>query len=183
MPRLHAVDPAAAAGKAKDLLDAVRNKLGITPNLLRTMANRPAVLEAYLKFSEALGGGAFDAKTREAIALTVAGENTCDYCASAHTAFSKSLKVEDAEIVRRLNGRSADPTLDAILRFTRMVVEKRGLVDDADIAAVRAAGVDDAGIAEIVGNVALNLLTNYTNHVADTEIDFPKVETRSRDAA
>ena len=66
-------------------------------------------------------------------ALTVAGANTCEYCASAHTAFSKSLKVDDAEIGLRLGGRSGDPKLDAALVFARRIVETRGFVSDDDV--------------------------------------------------
>ena len=52
-------------------------------------------------------------------------------------------------------------------------------VSDADIAAVKAAGYDDAQVVEIVLHVALNTLTNYVNEVAKTEIDFPVVALRS----
>lgn len=176
MPRIQAIDPAAASGRARELLDGVQKKLGRTPNLMRTMANQPAVLDAYLRVGEALAQGGFDAKTREAIALTAAGANACEYCASAHTAISQSLKVDAAEIHARLAGRSADPKLAAALAFTRAIVAKRGEVSDADLAAVRAAGYDDGAIVEIVANVAANILTNYLNHVARTEIDFPVVD-------
>ena len=37
------------------------------------------------------------------------------------------------------------------------------------------AGYSDAEITEIVSHVALNIFTNYFNHVARTEVDFPKV--------
>ena len=40
----------------------------------------------------------------------------------------------------------------------------------------QAAGVSDAEITEVVANTALNLLTNYFNHVADTVVDFPLAE-------
>jgi uncharacterized peroxidase-related enzyme len=183
MPRLPAIDPATATGEAKALLDGVRNKLGMAPNIVRTMANAPAVLKAFLGFGEALSGGSFDAKSREAIALTVAGVNSCEYCASAHAAFSKSLKVGDAEIERRLKGHSSDAALDAALVFANKLVENRGFVDDADMAAVRAAGHDDGAIAEIVANVAANIFANYFDHVAQTEIDFPKVDLATRQAA
>lgn len=71
-------------------------------------------------------------------------------------------------------GHSADPKTDALLRFARTLVEKRGLVTDADVAAVRAAGGGDAEIAEVVAHVGLNTFTNYFNTVAATTIDFPK---------
>lgn len=183
MPRLTALDPTTASGEAKTLLDAVQGKLGVTPNILRTMASAPAALQAYLGFGEALAGGRFDARSREAIALTVAGANSCDYCASAHAAVSKSLKVDEAEIALRLQGHAGDPKLDAALVFARALVEKRGWVSDDDLAAVRGAGHDDGAIVEIVANVAANLFTNYFNHVAQTDIDFPKVEAAARQAA
>jgi len=41
--------------------------------------------------------------------------------------------------------------------------------------AARAAGLSDSEIAEVVGNVALNVLTNYFNKAADVDIDFPLV--------
>ena len=49
-------------------------------------------------------------------------------------------------------------------------------MSDDDVASLRAAGTTDAELAEIVGAVALNMFSNYFNHVADTEVDFPEVE-------
>jgi AhpD family alkylhydroperoxidase len=89
MSRLKAIDPSAATGKAKELLDAVKGKLGIVPNMTKVMATSPVVLESYLGFSGALAGGLLDAKTREELALLTAQENGCDYCLSAHTAIGK----------------------------------------------------------------------------------------------
>ncbi len=54
MQRLIAVNPAEATGKAKQLLDGVQAKLGITPNLMKTLATAPAALEGYLNFGAAL---------------------------------------------------------------------------------------------------------------------------------
>lgn len=179
MARLNQVSDAAASEDAAALFSAIKSKVGMVPNLYRVAANRPAALSALLAVGDALSNGAFDAKTREAVALAVAGKNHCDYCASAHTAISKSLKVDAAEIEARLSGHSADPRLDAILTFATRVVEAQGFVSDADIAAARAAGLDDADIVETVANVVANIFTNYLNHVADTEIDFPVVRTRA----
>lgn len=183
MARLQALDPAIAEGKTKALFDGVQKKLGVVPNLLRTLGASPAALESYLSFSQALNGAGLDAKTREAIALTVAGVNACDYCASAHTAIGGSLGMAEDQLAENLQGRSGDPSLAAVLTFAAAVTRKRGLVSDEDLAELRRAGFDDAAAVEIVATVALNLLTNYTNHVAQTEIDFPKVETAAASAA
>jgi uncharacterized peroxidase-related enzyme len=175
MPRLTPIDPAQAEGKAKTLLDGVHKRFGMIPNLMATLANAPAALEAYLSVGQALGKGRLDAKAREAIALTVAGLNGCDYCASAHTVAGAGLGVSREELAANLAGRSADPTLAAILRFARAVVSERGWVSDADLAAARAAALDDGQITEVIAAVAANIFSNYVNHVAGTEIDFPLV--------
>ena len=183
MTRLDAVNPATATGETKQLLDAVQAKIGMTPNVLRTLANAPSALKAYLSTGEALSSGKFDAKAREAIALTVAGANDCNYCASAHTALSKLLKVNNDEIAAWLSGHSSDSELDALLVFARKIVEKRGFVDDGDLTTIRAAGHDDGAIVEVIANVTANILTNYVNHVAQTDIDFPKVDVVQAHAA
>lgn len=178
MSRLNLVNPDTATGRAAELLGAVKANMGAVPNLTKVMANQPAVLDAFLGLGDALSKGSFDAKTREAIALTVAGANHCDYCASAHSAISKSLKVEQSEIDLRLKGQSSDEALATLLNFAHIIVQKRGLVSGEDIQTVRNAGYDDAAIAEVTAQVAANIFTNYINHVAQTDIDFPVVTTR-----
>jgi hypothetical protein len=46
-------------------------------------------------------------------------------------------------------------------------------VSDADLASFRKAGYGDGHVAEVVACYALNVFTNYFNHVNDTAIDFP----------
>ena len=183
MPRLTAIEPATAEGKAKALLDGAQKALGATPNLIRTLANAPAALQAYLGFGQALAGGGLSAQTREAIALTVAGANGCDYCASAHSAIGRRLGLDDAELARNLRGGSADADRDAALRFARAVVEKRGSVSDDDLRQIRAAGHGDGAITEIVAAVAFNTFSNYFDHVAKPEVDFPFVPANGKRAA
>jgi len=183
MPRIAPVDPAAASGKAKDLLAGVEKALGTTPNLMRTLAHSPSALAGYLGFGAALRGGRLGAALGEQIAVAVAGANRCDYCASAHTALGAAAGVDQAELAANLAGRAGDPKVQAALDFARAVVRNRGFVADADLAAVRRAGYDDGEIVEIVAAVAHNIFTNYFNHVAETEVDFPLVETDARAAA
>jgi alkylhydroperoxidase family enzyme len=73
--------------------------------------------------------------------------------------------------------------VQAVLDFVSRIVATRGHVADEDLAAVRQQGFDDERIVEIMANTALNLFTNYFNHVAHTEIDFPVVKTGAVAAA
>ncbi len=176
MARFHQIAPEIATGKAKELLDAVKSKLGLVPNLTRAMANAPAVLEGYLGLSGALGKGSLSAKTREQIALAVGQANECDYCLAAHSAIGKMVGLTPDQIRDSRRGTAIDPKADAIVRFARKLVDVRGRVSNDDVSEVREAGLDDGAIAEVVANVALNIFTNYFNHVAETDIDFPKAE-------
>lgn len=181
MPR---ISPATAPdAQAAALLSGIQKKLGSTPNMFTTMAHSPAVLGLYVNGSASLSVSKLSARLREQIALTAAGANTCDYCASAHTVFGKMHKIDDAELAANLEGRSADPKTQAALAFVKQVINARGHVSDAEIAAVRAAGYGDAEIGEIVAVTVLNIFTNYFNSVMGTDIDFPRVETGESRAA
>ncbi|MGH9938652.1 MAG: carboxymuconolactone decarboxylase family protein [Blastocatellia bacterium] len=126
MTRIQPVNYNQADGKAKELLDAVKAKLGVTPNMMKTMAQSPAVLEAYLNFSGALGGGQLNALLREQIALIAAEANGCGYCASAHTALGKKAGISEEAILAARQARSTDAKTDAAVKFVRQVIVSRG---------------------------------------------------------
>jgi uncharacterized peroxidase-related enzyme len=176
MPRLPAIDPTTATGSAKQLLDGVEARLGQVPNMVRGLANSPAALRGYLGLNGALAGGSLGAQLREQIALAVAEANGCDYCLAAHAALGKGAGLSEAEVLAARRGTAADSRRAAALRLAVALVEARGRVTDAELARSRAAGYSDGEIAEIVAEVALNVLTNYFNILAETEVDFPRSE-------
>jgi uncharacterized peroxidase-related enzyme len=177
MSRIEALNRSAAPAASQALLDAVQKKLGMVPNLLKTFAHSPAVLQFYLNQGEALGGGVLAAPLREQIALAVAGANQCDYCASAHTVMAKGAGVKQEEWASNLAGYSGDAKVQAALDFANAIVHSRGRVSDAQLQAVRSAGYSEAEVVEIIAHVALNIFTNYFNHIAETVIDFPQIST------
>lgn len=163
------------------LLDAVKQQLGVVPNLMKLVGNSPAALEGYLSLNGALGKGSLGAKTGERIALAIAEINRCDYCLSAHTYLASNVaKLDAAEIAANRHGQSTDPKADAVVRFAASVALERGHVSTEAVNAVKSAGFSDAEIVEIVLHVSLNTLTNYVNSVAQTEIDFPVVTAYAR---
>ena len=169
----------ASPAASRPMLEAVKKKLGVVPNLFRLVSNSPAALEGYLGLSGALAKGSISVATGERIALAVSEINGCDYCLSAHTYVGKNLaKLDDAEITANRSGASNDPKADAAVRFAAKVAQERGHVGENDVRAVKLAGYDDAQVVEIVLQVALTTLTNYVNEAAKTDIDFPVVNNR-----
>ncbi len=148
MPRIGPVTAENARPNVQRSLDGVAATLGFTPNLFRTFAHSPAVLAAYLGLGRSLKNTTLTAAHRVSIALTVAGINGCDYCASAHTAAGQGAGLDNAELVANLAGASSDGEL-----------------------------------VEVVLVTAVNIFTNYFNHVAGTEVDFPYVASRPQAAA
>lgn len=184
MTRLQALNPETTTGKTKELFNAVQSKLGLVPNMMRTMGNSHAVLNGYLSFSGALGESKIGSKLGELIALAVAEANQCEYCLSAHTVIGgKLLGIDEETIYTSRTAETADARVNAALKFAQTLVHKKGLVSDSDIAAVRDAGFTEGEIAEIIAHTALNIFTNYFNHIANTVIDFPKVSLLADHAA
>jgi uncharacterized peroxidase-related enzyme len=170
------IDPATAAAPVTELFAEVRRRLGVTPNMTRAMANSSALLAGYLNLSGALNRGVLTAATRERIALTVAQANSCSYCLSVHGYLAEHVAHLDGdEITDARKGTAADPKTAAILAFAAAVNDGRGQVTGDDVTAARAAGLTDEEIAETIGHVALNVLTNYFNKAVDVDIDFPVV--------
>lgn len=168
------IDASPAASQPR--LEAVKKQLGVVPNLFRLVGTSPVALEGYLGLSGALAKGTLDARTREQLALVVAEENACDYCLSAHSYLGKNLaKLDDADLSAAREAKASDPKIAAALRFAKAVVRERGHVSTKAIGEARSAGWSDAQIVEIVMHVAVNVLTNYVNSVAETEVDFPHV--------
>lgn len=165
---------------SKPLLSAVNKQLGVVPNLMKLVGHSPAALEGYLSLNGALAKGKLSVQLRERIALTIAEYNACDYCLSAHDYLGRNVaKISDAEISAARDADSADARTKAALQFALRVAEARGRVAETDYVAVREAGFDEAEIIEIVSQVALNVLTNYINNVAHTDIDFPVVRAKT----
>jgi len=176
MSRVTVVDPNTATGDAKQLLDAVQGALGMVPNFIRVLANSPAALSAFLGLHGISGAGVLEAKTRERIALSVAEQNACQYCVSAHTAIGRKSGLDNEEILANRHGRSSDAKAEAALIFSRALVENLGQVTSVEFDGVRAAGHSDAEIVEIITHVAMNIFTNLLGKATQIEIDFPKIE-------
>ncbi len=80
------------------------------------------------------------------------------------------------ELTAAQSGQSSGEKESVALSFATKIVRERGWVSDEDVAALRQIGFDDGEIVEIIATTVLNIFTNYFNHVAETEIDFPLVK-------
>jgi uncharacterized peroxidase-related enzyme len=174
MPRIPKVTPESADAEQHDLLDATKRQLGRAPNLYATLVQSPAALRGYLALRDSLLAGVLTDRHREQLALLTAQENDCDYCVAAHTMRGERLlKMSPEELLETRRAHDADPHSEAILRIASDLIENRGQVSDEALEKARTAGVTDAELSEVVAHVALNVLSNYFNHLARPDLDFP----------
>ncbi|WP_044882399.1 carboxymuconolactone decarboxylase family protein [Neochlamydia sp. EPS4] len=174
MLRVTPVLPEKAGPELKPLYEALEKKMGRVINIFQNMGNSPLTLKAFLALSEAAAHTHLSAKVREEIALTIGQANQCEYCVSAHTLSAKAHGIPEQEILLARKGEAQEPKTKAILKFVKIVVEKRGKVSEEDVAALKNEGVSDQELIEIVLNIAVNMFTNYFNNIIGTQVDFPE---------
>ena len=173
---LTALNPEQANGKEKELFELIKSNMWVVPNILKTMANAPHVVEAYLGFSQQLKKSSLDPKLVELIALYVATLNQCDYCVSAHSYVAQIMEISTETTVNTRLGKASDPKIQALLSFVKAVVTKRGRVEADEVAALQDTGYAQAEIVEVAAVIGINLFTNYFSFIANLENDFPPVE-------
>ena len=173
MPVIDPVKIDAATEEQKKVLEGVQAKMGKVPNIYATMAHSPTTLHAMLAYNLGLKKGVLTPKEIEAIALAVGENNKCAYCVAAHTVIGKMSGLTAEETVEARQGMSQDPKMDALLELAVEIAQTRGNPIRKVVDGFRAAGYSDAALIEVIAWVAYNNFTNYFNHIAGTELDFP----------
>lgn len=171
MSRISTLSLEHATDTTRPLLEGVQKKIGFLPNVFKTLAHAPAVLSSYLQQSATLGKTSLSATEKEAIFLATSQVNGCDYCLAAHTVFAGKAGLSAQDILSARNGQ-----LNAFATLAREITESRGHLSNEQIAAARAAGINDSKLIEVIAHVAAQTLTNYLNNAALTEIDFPAID-------
>jgi len=176
MSRINVVENQQANQEQAELYSVITASLGSVPNFLKVLANSPAALKAFLGLHGISSAGSLDPQTRERIALTLAEQNGCQYCVSAHTAIGRKAGLDNDEIEANRSGTSRDARAEAAVKFARALVEHTGEVTNSELDEIRDAGYSESDIVEIITHVGMNVLTNILAKASRVEIDFPKVE-------
>lgn len=164
-----------SAPEGSDVLLAQSKKaFGMIPGLHAVMAEAPGLLEAYKTVGQLFENSSFDKDELTVVWQTVNVYHACHYCIPAHTGIAKSMRVSD-DITEALRNETPLPNarLEALRDFTLDVVHNRGNVDDDAVQAFLDAGFTKRQIFEVILGVSQKVMSNYTNHLANTPIDAP----------
>src|SRR5499427_10333043 len=118
---------------SRPLLEGIERSYGFVPNLFGVFAESPAALRGALAIYEAFSTSSLAPAEQQLVMLAVSEANDCEYCVAAHSTLAKRLAKVDPALVGATRRREplADPKLDALVTFTRKVVEQRGVLAEA----------------------------------------------------
>src|SRR5580693_7140489 len=158
-------DPAGLDDDLKVIWDKCVDKLGFVPNVFSTYSLKPKRLRNFMAmYNEImLSASGLSKLEREMIAVVVSSANRCYYCLVAHGAAVRALS-GDPELgeMMALSYRVAklDARQRAMLDFAWKLTATPHLVDDADRAALREAGLTSEDIFDLAETVAFFNLSN-----------------------
>ncbi|WP_407319226.1 carboxymuconolactone decarboxylase family protein [Isoptericola halotolerans] len=160
---------------SRDHLASLTRRMGTTLNIHGEMAHPPLTIAGYAGLQAAIKDhGTFDVASREAIALAVGATDECAYCQSAHTLSGRAAGLTDDQMLAIRRAEPSDDTRrDALLAVARETAGRVGDVTDNTWQRALDAGWTTTEPAELYAHVAVNLYTNYFNHLARTRLDVP----------
>lgn len=164
--RLRALTPQTAVGASRDLLGDLVERNGEVGAMVRTMAHSPAVLGGYLQLSRAMKRAKLDRRISELVSIALQVHQGCEMCLAAHEGAARSLGVSEEEITAARQSTSSDPRVAAMIDVALKVYREPTGITDAQVEELRGHGFSDREIADVVGVVALNVLTGAFNLLA-----------------
>lgn len=166
--QIHTVESAPQGSQA--LLRGLHEQVGFVPNLAASMAESPALLQAFLGL-RAAAAGALDPAAREAVAIAVATETGCSYCVAAHSTFALKSGAPRAAVESLRNGAAPeDARLGALARFARAVVRREHDLD-ARVQELLKAGLTRAQLLETLVAVAVPMLASSVFALTSARLD------------
>ncbi|PCI21846.1 MAG: carboxymuconolactone decarboxylase [Piscirickettsiaceae bacterium] len=154
------------------LLENSIKSFGMVPNLHAVMAESPTALNAYKQLHEWFQETGFNADELTVIWQTINVEHQCHYCIPAHTGIAHMMNV-DQDIIDALLNRQSLPNekLQVLHKTTLSLVQNRGHLSDEERDAFYKAGYENKHLLGILVGMAQKVMSNYTNHLAETPVD------------
>jgi uncharacterized peroxidase-related enzyme len=173
MTRITVHTPETAPAGSRPLLAGIQKTFGFVPNLYAAIAESPAALQGALAIGEAFLKSSLTPAEQQLVAIAVSEANDCQFCVAAHSTIAKHMAKADPAAVAATRDRDplADAKLDALVNFTRKLVEQRGWVAEAGLAAFLGAGYTKAQVIEVMLGVGMKTFNNYVDHLANVPLN------------
>lgn len=170
--RIHTLE--SAPEKSKPALQGLKQNFGLVPNLAATMAESPVLLGGFVGAFGNFHGGTFTGREKQTLLLSNAVANACSWAVAFHSTMALKEGVEPDD-VRAIRERRApkDVKLAALSVFTRALIEKRGHVDERDLATFTQAGFGPDQALEVIAGLAVSVMANYAGNITNPIVEDP----------
>jgi AhpD family alkylhydroperoxidase len=168
----HTADTAPEASRGA--LRATEGKFGFIPSAMARLAESPSVVSAFGRMMAIWESSSLGHLEREVVTLTVAHDAGCEVCMAIHSSILAGT-VSDEPLLDALRAQSplSDGRLEALRLFTRLVLETKGNVGDAALAAFLSHGFTKQQALDVVLGVGLYTLSTYANRLTQATLDAP----------
>ncbi|MDH3974281.1 MAG: peroxidase-related enzyme [Deltaproteobacteria bacterium] len=177
MPKVETIEKGEASDEVKAIFDEIEAAFGMVPNLFKTSAHFPPLLKAnWEKVKGVMMQGALSRKAKEAIAVIVSNDNSCDYCVAAHTAALKMLNVTEEEIIFILNEEFDAAEISkkeaALIRLAREANINPNAIPGSIFNDLKIEGASSGEIVEALGVMEIFTGFNKFLDALEVSIDF-----------
>jgi alkylhydroperoxidase family enzyme len=170
--KVHNIETAPEGSKA--LLEQSLKANGMIPGLHGVLAGAPGLFEGYQTLHKLFTESSFDKDELTVVWQTINVEHACHYCVPAHTAIAGMMKVDESITESLRNETPLENTkLEELRKFTLAITRNRGNVSSDELQAFYAAGYEERQVLEIILGLSQKVISNYTNHIANTPVDAP----------
>ncbi len=161
-----------APDAVRSIFDGMQQKLGVVPNVFRTMAHSPEMLQAFLGLNATLAKTQLDGKLRELAYIKTSQLNDCEYCLHHHKGFGRKAGLSERQINEVNNFETSDAYDDLqrdVLQYAEEVT--RHVEASEDLFSRLKAKLSEREIVELAMTVAI---ANLTNRVTETlKVELP----------
>lgn len=160
--------------KTTKVLNESKAKLGFTPNMYLGMAGNTSLIDSYLYAYDSFRAHSnFTSVEQEVIFLSVSYFNNCEYCTAAHSFIADKMSGVPTDITNAIRSGEElpDEKLNALSVFTKLMVEKRGWVEQQEVDSFFEAGYNESHLLGIITAIAVKTMSNYSNHVTKPALD------------
>jgi AhpD family alkylhydroperoxidase len=168
---VHSLESAPA--ESKPTLEKEKGVFGTVTNLTGVFAESPPVVEGVSAlFGLLLQRGSLSPIEKQVVALTASRENACHYCVAAHSTLAVAAKMDPVDLRALRDGQPlSNSKLETLRQFTLTLIKKQGWPSTEDLNSFYAVGFTRAQLLEVIAWIGLKVITNYTNHIAQTPVD------------
>jgi alkylhydroperoxidase family enzyme len=153
-------------------LEKLRQTFGMVPNVAGVIASSPALANIFVPLFQGVHGGTFTEAEIQTLLLTNAVTNNCAWAVAFHSylALQAGIASADVQAIRKLRP-PREPRYAALSVYARSLIEQRGHVGEAAIAAFLSAGFKADQALEVLAVSAASTITNYTLNIADPPLE------------